>query len=456
MRKIISTNPGKNYEKIGEVMMSSKKEIHGKVEAARRARRGWKELGVAKRIKYLRRIDQGLVNHRAELISLSTKEMGKPIRESRAEFEETRKDIKWYFDNGERCLRDEVVYKQGKYENKIVYEPWGVAAVITPWNFPLEMPMWGIIPNLVAGNTVVMKHSEECALMGKLLDKIIAKAGLPKGVFSQIYGDGQIGEQLVRENIDLLWFTGSSKVGKHLYELCGQKFIKSIMELGGSSPGIVFKDADIDGIINQIYNKRFGNMGQRCSGLKRLIVEDSVFNQVIEKLTTVIKTKIVGDPAEETTDLGCLVAKRQLDLLEAQVKDALAKGAKVAVGGARPKNLLGAYYLPTVLVNIKKNMRVWTEEVFGPVLPVVKFKTEAEAVALANETRYGLTAYVFTRDKQKFLRVASKLEAGGVFINNYCQTREEPFGGYKDSGMGREHGVMGLRELCQVKVVRME
>ncbi|MDZ7587345.1 MAG: aldehyde dehydrogenase family protein [Patescibacteria group bacterium] len=265
-----------------------------------------------------------------------------------------------------------------------------MVGAITPWNLPFDLFVWAVIPNLLVGNTVVFKISEECPLCGKLFEKIMDQSGLPKGVFNEIYGNGKVGEMLINQEIDLVWFTGSSKVGKKLYEICGQKFIKAVLELGGSNPGIVFEDVSVDKIVDKLYSKRFGFCGQTCDALKRLLVQESIYEEVVEKLTKRVEKTIVGQPEEEKTDMGPLVAKRQLDLLKDLVADALKKGAKIITGGKEPADLKGAYYLPTILTNIKDNMRVWKEEVFGPVLAIRKFKTEAEAIKLANDSVYGL------------------------------------------------------------------
>jgi len=280
---------------------------------------------------------------------------------------------------------------------------------------------------------------------------------LPEGVFSEIYGAGDVGWELANGNVNLIWFTGSTKVGHDLYKLAGEKFIKAILELGGSNPGIVFEDVNIQEIVSKIYTKRFRVCGQTCDALKRLIVHHSVFDEVVEKLKNEIESKKVGDPESQETDIGSLVAKRQLTLLESQVKDAIDKGAKVITGGKRPQSLKGAYYLPTILTNVKRDMRVWKEEVFGPVLPIISFRDEDDAVRIANDTKYGLGALVFTEDKEKAERVARKIEAGTVEVNSADHWLScNPFGGYKESGMGREHAKQGFRELCQIKVISMK
>ena len=236
----------------------------------------------------------------------------------------------------------------------------------------------------------------------------------------------------------------------------GDLAIKVILEMGGSSPAIAFEDVDMSSVVPEIYSKRFFNCGQSCDAIKRLIVHESIYNVVIAELEKEIKKKTVGDTDSEQTDIGSLVAKRQLNLLQEQVKDATQKGAKIIIGGKTLENFQGAFYEPTILTNIDRNMRVWKEEVFGPVLPIIKFKTEEEAIELANDTSYGLGSRIFSKDLERAKRVASKIDAGTVEINNASRWLHcNPFGGYKESGIGREHGTIGFRELCQIKVLSM-
>ena len=380
--------------------------------------------------------------------------MGKPITE--AKLDGFLEEFEWFLDNSEKAFVDEITHEDEKSIHRIVYEPYGVAAVITPWNFPTGMFIWGTIPNLVAGNTVVFKISEECPLVGKLIEEIMNSKNLPKGVFSEVYGDGSIGQKLAESDVNLIWFTGSTKVGKLLYKIAAGKFIKVVLEMGGSSPAVLFEDIDIPDVIPEIYTERFRNCGQACDSVKRLIVHESIFDKVVEGLKQEISEKIIGDPSNEKTQIGSLVAKRQLDLLESQVRDAVEKGAKIIIGGKSPAEPRGAFYEPTILTNIAKDMRVWNEEVFGPVLPIISFETEEEAIELANDTPYGLGSRVYSKDIERAKRVASKIEAGTVEINHGSRWLPcNPFGGFKNSGMGREHGITGLRELCQIKVISM-
>lgn len=456
-KNILSTNPGKNYEVLGQMEVSSEKEIVDKVKKARLALVVWKNLGIEKRVKLLSKVTDEIKERKEEIAQLATKEMGMPITQSRMDVDGALDYFNWYLDNAEKYISPEVSYKDDKNIHKVFYEPIGVVAVITPWNFPLSNFVWGVAQNLVVGNTVVFKHSEEVLLFGKLIEEIIDSSDLPEGVFNEVYGDGKVGDFLVHQNINLIWFTGSTKVGKYLYKVGAEKFIRVLLELGGSAPGVVFEDADIDGVLESIYNGKFANAGQVCDGLKRLIVHESRFDEVVDKLKKLLESKKVGNPEDDKTDIGPLAAKRQLDMLKEQVKNALNKEAKVITGGEEPKGLGGAYYEPTILTNVTKKMRVWNEEVFGPVLPIMPFKTEDEAIELANDTKYGLGCYIFTKDKDRALNIASKIDAGMVSINNaYYLMPSSPFGGYKESGLGREHGKYGLRELTQIKVVSIE
>ncbi len=454
MSKLLSTNPADNFAVVGEVEVSSPEEVAAKIAAANKAKTAWKELGVAKRIELLRPIQAEFKQRQAEIAQLITEEIGKPITDSRGEASGYTEEFAWFMDHAEDILKDEITHEDDASVHRIVYEPFGTAAVITPWNFPYGMAIWGIVPNLLAGNAVVFKISEECPLVGKLMADVFANHDLPEGVFAEVYGDGKVGELLTQGDINLIWFTGSSKTGNALYKTAADKFIKAVLEMGGSNPAIVFEDVDIPKAAQLVYDGRFYNCGQVCDATKRLIVHESIKDEFLAELGKLLQSKTLGNPADENTDISSLVAKRQVELLEAQVKDALDKGASVAAKLDVPAQLKGAYYPPTILDNLTKDMRVWQEEVFGPVLPVVAFKDEAQAIRMANDTPYGLGSRVISADRERAERVASKLQAGTVEINEgdrwlLCN----PFGGYKNSGMGREHGAIGMRELSQVKVI---
>lgn len=454
MHKIQSLNPADNTV-VGEVSCTSQADLLDKVKKAQDIKKKWKSLGVVKRVEILRPLIEAFKKREHELAQLTVQEMGKTITEAKG-------DLIWDFDyfseflnNGPSYIEDEITVSDGKILHRIVYEPRGVVACIVPWNFPFANFVWGVIPNLIVGNPVIFKHSEECPLIGKLIEEVMnALPGLPEGVFAEVYGGGDVGKALASSNIDMIWFTGSSTVGSKLFEIAGSKLIKAVLEMGGSNPAIVFDDVDIDEVIPRIYRARFTNCGQVCDAVKRLIVHESIYDAVVTKLTDYISKIKLGDPSKEETQLGPLAAMRQVDLLEAQVQDSVNMGAKVIIGGKRAPGFDGAYYLPTLLTNINKEMRVWKEEVFGPVLPIVSFKTEEEAIELANDTIYGLGAAIHTDDLEKARRVAKQIDAGFVDINDGNHWRQcNPFGGYKFSGMGCEHGHLGFRDLCQYKVL---
>lgn len=457
MSKLVSTNPSDNYSFIGEVETTSDKEIELKVSLARKALDEWRNIGLDKRLKLLQEVYNALQARRKDISKLACQEMGFPITQQEMfDLGDGFDYFEWYLKNTKKYLKPEVTFENKKEIHKVYHEPIGVAAVIQPWNFPFCQWSWSVVPNLLVGNTVVFKHSEEVPLTGKLIEDIITSSNLPKGVFNEIYGDGKVGKFLIDQDIDLVSFTGSNKVGQAIYKKAATKFIKVLLELGGSAPGIIFKDADITTTLEHVFDLRYTNNGQACDGLKRLIVHESKFNEVVEGLKQILKTKTIGNPLDPKTDFGPLVTKKQQDLIASQVKDAKQKGAKVIIGGEVPNKQKGAFYNPTILTNISTNMRVWKEEVFGPVLPVVSFKTDEEATRLANDTTYGLGSYIYTKDVKKAEKIGKTLKTGMVSINgvNYvCPFN--PFGGYKESGMGREHGRYGLHDLCQIKVIAL-
>jgi len=458
-QRIISLNPGKNYEKIGETNISTRSEIDIKISKAHKAKYHWAALGVKDRKAMLEALYQEFAKKQNDIQLLASQEMGMPISFSKKmDIGAGLKYMRGYLDYAEEWLAPETILDTKQETHQLIFEPLGVAGISIPWNYPFCNFVWGVIQNLIVGNTVVFKHSEECSLTGKLLEEIVSSAGLPDGVFNEIYGDGSdVGEYLMNSNIDCMYFTGSTGVGKHLYQVAAKSFIPALLELGGSAPGIVFEDADLDAAVESIYNNRFANSGQTCDGLKRLIVHRTRFDEVVDKLKKLLATKIIGDPEDPKTDLGPLVAERQLALLEEQVYDALKKGAKIIIGGKRTPGLLGAYYNPTILTDITFDMRVWNQEVFGPVLPIVPFDSEDEAISLANDTEYGLGGYIYTKNIDRALITSRLIKSGNISINGATyDAPQDSFGGYKNSGIGRENGKEGLRELCAKKIVALK
>ena len=296
MAKLQSINPS-NYEVLGEVEVSTPKEIADKVQLARGAQKEWRSLGVAARVSILRKAFDEFKSRKEELALLMSKEMGMPIADARQGFEGPDGALSyasWYFENAEKYLSPETTFEDDKEIHQVFYEPIGVAAVIIPWNFPFANFVWGCVQSLIAGNTVVLKHSEECPLSGKFIEDVMS-CHVSKGVFNEVYGDGEVGKLLVERNIDMIAFTGSTKTGKYLYEVAGRKFIKAVMELGGSAPGIIFEDANIDLAVGNVCFNRLYNQGQCCDGLKRLIVHESVYEDVVQKVAANFSAKKIGN-----------------------------------------------------------------------------------------------------------------------------------------------------------------
>jgi len=455
--KIVSTNPGRNYEVIGEVEAASESDITKAVDKARSVQPSWAASSLEERgdkIRSFFKICGGRVDEIAEIMS---KEMGKPIEAAREQVTSTFDEFEDYMKQVGQALTPEVVFENDSEKHIQTFEPRGVIAAIAPWNFPFNNLSFQVGQALIAGNTVLYKPSEETVLFAQLMAKLVGESELPEGVLTLIIGDGKVGEMLVRQDVDMILFTGSTATGQRITEIAAERSIPVLTEMGGSAPGIVSEDADVPKIIHTLASNRFDNTGQYCDGLKRAIVHVSKYDEVLKGLKEyALKTK-VGDQLEEDTKIGPLVAKRQLDKLEEQVADALEKGAKVLVGGKQPESLEGAYYEVTVLTNISPDMRVWKEEVFGPVLPVVTFETEEEAVRLANDTEYGLGGYVFTESIERFRRVAKQIQAGDIAHNNATYfSPKTPFGGYKKSGNGRSQGLAGFHEVTQIKVIAEE
>ena len=451
---IVSTNPGRNYEVVGEVRVSSAADIAVAVRQARAAQPVWQSLGVADRVKALGPVASLFEQHRKEIAEIIAREMGAPAAQADGSTSWALNRMRWNLDNAAVCLAPEVTFENAEEIHKVFYEPLGVAAVIAPWNFPQSNFVMGVFQPLLAGNTVVYKLSEEVPMFGQLLDRLMAAAKLPAGVFTQVYGDGRVGEALARSDIDAIFFTGSSAVGRKLYKIGAEKFIPVHLELGGSDAGIVCEDANIDEAVPQIFDAKFCNNGQICCGLKRLIVHVTRFDEIVQKLATYIKARRIGDPLQKDTELGPLVAQRQVNLLKAQVEDARKQGATIVAGGRKPQGIKGAYYEPTLIIGVKPSMRVWKEEVFGPVLPVVSYKTEDEAIKLANDTIYGLSGYIYTDSRARAEKLASLMQTGSISHNEteYLGPHN-PFGGYKMSGFRKTGGKYGFRDACRVKAV---
>ena len=455
-QKLVSINPA-NDQVLGEVDISTPEQIKAEVASAKAAQKAWKNLGVRGRVAVLKRLHDDLLAHREPLAKLVTEEMGRPIEGSLKSIDGPLKAFLWNLENAAQSLAPETTFEDTKQLHQIFYEPFGVFAVIAPWNFPLSNFVMTALQPLLAGNTVVYKLSEEVPLFGRALNEAFQRAAVPRGVFNQVFGPGAVGEALVRSDVDHIHFTGSTAVGKKLYQIAAERFIPVTLELGGADAGIVFEDADLDHMIEPIFWAKFINAGQRCCSLKRLFVHKNRYTELVTKLSAFIEKQKIGNPEDRDTVIGPLVSEKQRQLIAAQVDDALIKGATCLLGGDIKSHQKGAYFKPTLLTGLTPLMRASTEELFGPVLPITTFIDEDEVIREANDTVYGLSAFVYTEDRARYQRVAAQLEAGSIAHNriDYFQPFN-PFGGYKNSGLGRSGGRAGLQSCCQIKVVSME
>ncbi|MEG1990016.1 MAG: aldehyde dehydrogenase family protein [Clostridia bacterium] len=292
--------------------------------------------------------------------------MGKPITQAENEVKSTLNNIKWDLDNADKCIAPEITFENDIEIQKVFYEPKGIVVSISPFNYPFSLCCAITIQNLIVGNVVISKPDPNTPLLYKLLEEIFNNSKLPKGVQQFVYGGKEIGSFLVEQDIDMICFTGNTKTGEYLYKVAASKMIPILMKLGGSAPGIICEDANIDAVIKGVFNKKFSNAGQLCHALKRLIVHESKLDEVVEKLKDIAEKQIIGDSSNRNTTMGSLVSEKQLNTLVEQFNDAVSKGAKAVCGGKQPDNLKGSYFEPTLLTNVTKDMKVWKKEVFGP------------------------------------------------------------------------------------------
>ncbi|CAG0975243.1 succinate-semialdehyde dehydrogenase / glutarate-semialdehyde dehydrogenase [Methanosarcinales archaeon] len=447
----------------GMACLAGKKEVTEAVKAARFAFDSWKMTGIWERSRILVKIGDEILKKSQELKELITTEMGRPLVESDIEVLETSDMIKYFANEGKTYLEgDAIPINPELFPNKFSFtrfEPIGVVGVIKPWNYPLELPFWCIAPALLGGNTVILKPSELTPFVGIEIGKICQDAGVPDGVVNILTGDSTTGEYLVKSDIDMISFTGSVDTGKNIMKNSAEKLHKILLELGGSDPLIVFKDADLEEAINGAVWGRFTNCGQVCVAAKRIFVENDIADNFIDSFVKKTQSLIIGNGLDPNTDVGPMVSLEQRRKLEQQVKDSVKKGAKIECGGkipSLPQN--GFYYEPTVLTNIKSDMRVMNEEVFGPVAIISVFDDIDEAIALANGTEYGLGASIWTNSLDNAMRVSQQLECGMVWVNDinvaYAQC---PWGGIKHSGLGgKDLSKYGIREFVNIKHINID
>jgi succinate-semialdehyde dehydrogenase/glutarate-semialdehyde dehydrogenase len=446
------TNPATG-EVIGTVPKMGAKETRAAIEAANAALPGWRALTGKERARILRKWADLMMENQDDLAVIMTAEEGKPMAEAKGEVSYAASFIEWFAEEGKRVYGDTIPSFARDKRVLVTKEPIGVCVAITPWNFPSAMITRKAGPALAAGCTMVVKPATATPYSALALCELAERAGVPKGVYSVVTGpSGAVGGEMTSNKIvRKLTFTGSTEVGKVLMAQAAQTVKKVSLELGGNAPFIVFNDADLDAAVKGAIASKYRNTGQTCVCANRLLVQDGVYDEFAKKLADAVSKLRVGDGLKGETEQGPLIDKAGLDKVEEHVKDALSKGAKTLIGGHR-HSLGGNFYEPTVLTGVTTDMMVTREETFGPVAPLFKFKTEEEALKLANDTEYGLASYFYTRDMGRVWRVMEGLEYGIIGINEGIISSEVvPFGGMKESGIGREGSKYGIDEFIEVK-----
>jgi succinate-semialdehyde dehydrogenase/glutarate-semialdehyde dehydrogenase len=461
-REIVSVNPATGREN-GRVRLMDATDVAGAVKRARQVQRDWSQLSYRARAQFILRAREIVLDQVDEIAALVSRETGKPPAEATSMEIVPTLDLMHYFArNTERLLMRQKI-DIGQYDlmgrsSYIVYKPLGVVGIISPWNFPWATPLDEVVMALMAGNAVVLKPSELTPLTALKIGEVFQQARLPEGLVEIVTGDGSTGAALVDAGVDKIMFTGSVATGKRVAETAARHLTPVVLELGGKDPMIVLDDANLANAARAAVWGGFCNAGQACASIERLYVHESVakdFTELVVKETRKLK---LGPPADGAIDLGAMTNERQLRIVENHIEDAVERGAHIETGGRRIENSDGWFHEPTVVTNVDHSMEIMTEETFGPVLPIMTFKTDEEAVRLANDSIYGLTAAVFTGDIARGRRLAERIDAGTVMVNEVVYTHaiaQTPWGGVKQSGYGRTHGRLGMLELVSPQHIHL-
>ena len=446
------TNPATGAS-IADVVKGNGDDAKTAIAAADAALPGWRARPARDRAAILRRWHDLIMANVEDLAQLLTAEQGKPIAEARGEIAYGAAFFDWFADEAKRVYGDVIPTYAADRRLLAIRQPIGVCAAITPWNFPMAMIPRKAAPAIAAGCTMVLKPASATPLSALALAELGARAGVPAGVFNVVPGGAaDVGDMLATHPVvRKLTFTGSTEVGRHLMARASGTIKKVSLELGGNAPVLVFDDADLDMAIAGTIATKFRNMGQTCVCANRIYVQAGIHDRYVAALARAVEAMRIGDGASGQVEQGPLIDIAAVEKCEGHIDDALAKGANVVTGGGRHA-LGGTYFAPTVLTGVTKDMRIATEETFGPVAPVFRFETEAEAIMAANDTVYGLAAYFFTSDAARIWRVGEALEFGIIGINTGATSYEgAPFGGWKESGIGREGGRQGIEEFLETK-----
>jgi len=442
-------------ERLGTIPLMGTAEARRAVDAAATALPAWSTRTAKDRAAILRRWFDLMLANQEDLAVLMTAEQGKPLAESKGEIAYAAGFIEWFAEEGKRLYGDVIPGHQSDKRIMVLRQPVGVVAAITPWNFPSAMITRKAGPALAAGCTMVCKPATQTPYSALALAELAARAGVPPGVFNVITGSSTAigGELTGNPKVRKLTFTGSTEVGKKLMAQCAGTMKKLSLELGGNAPFMVFDDADLDAAVQGALASKFRNTGQTCVCANRLLVQAGVYDLFAEKLKAAVSQLRVGDGLKGVTDQGPLIDAKAVLKVEEHIADAVSKGAQVALGGKRHA-LGGTFFEPTILTEVTPQMMIAREETFGPVAPLFKFGTEAESIAMANDTEFGLAAYVYTRDLARSWRVSEAIEYGIVGLNTgLISTEVAPFGGVKESGMGREGSKYGILDYTELKYI---
>ncbi len=452
--KFKTINPATG-EVLREYETMSREEVFEIAQVCHAAYLMWRVLGMSERATYLRRLADALRENKESHARLITSEMGKPITDARAEIEKCAWTAEVFADRGPGWLRDEFSDADGK-THVVTYEPLGVVLSVMPWNFPFWQALRFAIPTVLAGNVSILKHSNtvpECALA---IEKAFREAGFPENIFRAVIADHQAVAELISSDVvQGVSLTGSTGAGMKIGEIAGKHLKKVVLELGGSDPFIVLEDADVDLAAKNAAAGRAQNTGQSCIAAKRFIVVEEVAGAFAQRFAEYMSQLVVGDPMDEETQVGPLVNAAAADDTEDMVQDAVGKGAKLVTGGNRVEGT-GFFFEPTLLTGVRPDMRVVAEESFCPVAPIISVKDEEEAIGVANDSEFGLGGSIWTKDLERGMRVAKRIEAGILFVNAITKSDPRmPFGGIKKSGVGRELSKFGIREFVNVKAINV-
>lgn len=448
-------NPA-NGEPIAQVPICGVIEAEKAVDAAYAALKGWSNKTAQERAEKLNEWYKLIDAHKEEIAEIMTREQGKPLKEALGEVVYANSFISWYAEEGKRIYGETIPSSSEKKRIVVLKQPVGVVAAITPWNFPAAMITRKVAPALAAGCTAVVKPAELTPLTALKLAELAEKAGIPKGVFNVIAGDAQaIGETWLKDDrVRKITFTGSTEVGKHLMRGAADTVKKVSLELGGHAPLIVFEDADLDKAVGEAIASKYRNAGQTCVCANRLYVHESVADAFSEKYIAAVQELKVGDGLQGGVQVGPLIDGRAIEKVKNQIADAVQKGGKIEVGGEQLSINGGYFFAPTVVTNVTDDMLCMNEETFGPLAPITTFTSTEEVIQRANNSPYGLAAYVFTQNITKAIEVCEQLEFGIVGLNDGLPAvAQAPFGGFKQSGLGREGGHHGIEEFLETKYI---